>query len=469
MLITPHGDRKRQGRRREVLDARDLITPHGDRKPWPRDPSCAHRSPVLITPHGDRKPVWPGAVGSTALPSHYPSWGSKTRRGGETRRCPLWRSLPLMGIENDAVGTAGPTAEAGDLITPHGDRKLCDEVCRRHRRRHGHLITPHGDRKPPTFRRSSSYRNCLSLPLMGIENASLLFVGAGTAVCSLPLMGIENLAGQAGRVDHVPERGLITPHGDRKLVGHRSHYPSAYDARCSARRLITPHGDRKLVVSLVDVGRHGASLPLMGIENIARWARRSDNSFSLPLMGIENAELLGEQDARGASLPLMGIENKIPPLWGPVQEALSLPLMGIENPSAVCSDKMMARVSLPLMGIENLRRWPRTAASGPPLITPHGDRKPARPRQDQHFLRQQLITPHGDRKLAVSRSNRRSHSTSLPLMGIENAGPRTPMPPSRLVTLITPHGDRKPTPPEPPDEPPEPPLITPHGDRKPLS
>ena len=75
-LITPHGDRKLVRTRRYDLELRRLITPHGDRKP------LAHAHDI---------------------------------------RCRA-DSLPLMGIENHALGYPGLHV-VGRLITPHGDRK----------------------------------------------------------------------------------------------------------------------------------------------------------------------------------------------------------------------------------------------------------------------------------------------------------------------------------------------------------
>ena len=66
---------------------------------------------------------------------------------------------------------------------------------------------------------------------MGIENSLYRLTHTRQAIYSLPLMGIENWPG--GLRDVLPERALITLHGDRKHVIQRdadlyfaTHYPS---------------------------------------------------------------------------------------------------------------------------------------------------------------------------------------------------------------------------------------------------
>ena len=167
----------------------------------------------------------------------------------------------------------------------------------------------------------------------------------------------------------------------------------------------------------------------------------------------------------GVSLPLMGIGNsRIDAIVLPLAVAAHYPSWGSETRQAIRAAPPVARQ----------------------LITPHGDRKRHRrssPRLEQ--ARRRLITPHGDRKHAWARSSAvrchaslplmgignwnirldsrfRLHSlplmgignftatnatgsdtyTSLPLMGIGNPGP--PGKSMRRLTLITPHGDRKP-------------------------
>ena len=242
--------RARRGRRSDALS---LITPHGDRK-LVIDPVRRIAAAPLITPHGDRKPSWSGSPSGRRWPTHYPSWGSKT---GETLATllPGGTSLPLMGIENHAVGGAGHGA--AKLITPHGDRKLVEiddglrpirtslplmgienrQRADAQRRGLAQLITPHGDRKPGRGE-VVEVTHSLSLPLMGIENHAVEGAGHGAAQ-------------------------LITPHGDRKLR-------AAPRRRPMADRLITPHGDRKPAeLDRRGVGLAG-SLPLMGIENPTR-------------------------------------------------------------------------------------------------------------------------------------------------------------------------------------------------------
>ena len=165
------------------------------------------------------------------LQAHYPSWGSETPVRGESAvtRLPTFslplmgignrrrgcrssrrrrRSLPLMGIGNTpmAIGwclmaiaslplmgignrsESGPHIQPGNLITPHGDRKLGCQLDRNEQP--SILITPHGDRK-------RSWRSCgrqhggYSLPLMGIGNPNT-FCPSTRPPCSLPLMGIGN-------------------------------------------------------------------------------------------------------------------------------------------------------------------------------------------------------------------------------------------------------------------------------------
>ena len=78
---------------------------------WPRS--------LLITPHGDRKREAP--PGAREAPrTHYPSWGSETCG---TACCVggIAVSLPLMGIGNAVEHVCA--AIVRHLITPHGDRK----------------------------------------------------------------------------------------------------------------------------------------------------------------------------------------------------------------------------------------------------------------------------------------------------------------------------------------------------------
>ena len=162
-LITPHGDRKHRRRGIEQDVAEHLITPHGDRKPA-QDAAANSAPPIslplmgienhvlaacdglhhaLITPHGDRKRRHGCRSGSDRR-SHYPSWGSKTRRWlVETMKLTL-SSLPLMGIENQPA--------AAKIVS------ACS----------------------------------ISLPLMGIENLATLDLVEEAMSDSLPLMGIEN-------------------------------------------------------------------------------------------------------------------------------------------------------------------------------------------------------------------------------------------------------------------------------------
>ena len=182
----------------------------------------------LITPHGDREHLCAGR-GRTALPAHYPSWGSGTNTvlaGAERRR---------------------------ELITPHGDRELepGDDVVVAG----AQLITPHGDRE----RRSwlcSRFRFSCSLPLMGIGN------------------GCADRPKPEAKHPHYPSWGSGTPYGGRFRRNARiSHYPS--------------WGSGTQKSSVLEAAIRD-SLPLMGIGNSIKDHVPSEIPCSLPLMGIGN-------------------------------------------------------------------------------------------------------------------------------------------------------------------------------------
>ena len=233
-------------------------------------------SSMLITPHGDRK-----------------------RSASRQSAVPVADSLPLMGIENRRRNCRRRPAR-GTHYPSWGSKTIQDVVA-----------------KP-------GLQNC-SLPLMGIENTVTAAPASRRCRISLPLMGIENEHGQpdARRCDY----DLITPHGDRKLVGSgttgartTAHYPS-WGSKTRARRAVP---DTEI----------WPSLPLMGIEN-----RPNAVPACLPAC---------------PSLPLMGIENEPVVRWIEQRYPVSLPLMGIENHRNNILDRSHARNSLPLMGIENL-------------------------------------------------------------------------------------------------------------------
>ncbi len=148
------------------------------------------------------------------------------------------------------------------------------------------LITPHGDWKRRAAKLSTLHV-LISLPLMGIGNATAGFTESSWSNDSLPLMGIGNmmtatyLGGAAfalitphgdWKQRHEGRGGdralrLITPHGDWKLRPHRRAH------RCDEVQhdgLITPHGDWKPRPLRFSRRLGPCSLPLMGIGNLGR-------------------------------------------------------------------------------------------------------------------------------------------------------------------------------------------------------
>ena len=377
--------------------------------------------------------------------AHYPSWGSETGRRPRVMPTTSPISLPLMGIGNSPRGLA-PVARSIFLITPHGDRKL---RCR------GAPSAPASGSLPLMgignghAPRPETLRQRLSLPLMGIGNqerladsertqASLITphgdrkrklprVRDGAQADSLPLMGIGNSRGARRYGRGTP---LITPHGDRKhaRVSGRRRVPEA---------LTTPHGDRKLGAAPATAKVTRVSLPLMGIGN----RRASFNVggrtwFSLPLMGIGN-QLVGLAAAPRSEL-LITPHGDRKPVWG-IGEGRhlmpSLPLMGIGNMLTLRPGFHIRNFSLPLMGIGNKGVISRISRTGEPLITPHGDRKPARLTGRYGRICLLLITPHGDRKPRRLRGLPRGRPVSLPLMGIGNPDSRRSVSARRLRSL----------------------------------
>ena len=190
---------------------------------------------------------------TTSSGTHYPSWGSGTRRpDGMTSR--IVHSLPLMGIGNARKSPFNRPRSGSHLTTPHGDRELDTTL---HRGRDAlNLTTPHGDREPISPERLSIAMT-RSLPLMGIGNQTTEST-ASVLSNSLPLMGIGNRSGglAARRL-----RPLTTPHGDRERrrppslprPESRSHYPSWGSGTLM---------DLSAALTFSD------SLPLMGIGNL---------------------------------------------------------------------------------------------------------------------------------------------------------------------------------------------------------
>ena len=189
-----------------------LITPHGDRKPH-RDGSAKDRPLDLITPHGDRKLDVLRQI--AAQDSDVPS-------------------LPLMGIGNPDDGASAGSTTADSHYPSWGS-----ETCRHHpiNRQVAQLITPHGDRKR-TCSGSCCASSGSSLPLMGIGNDVQRQSIGKEGTTHYPSWGSETGL-QRDRLLDVAD-GLITPHGDRKLVMR-----ARARSRALSRSLITPHGDRK--------------------------------------------------------------------------------------------------------------------------------------------------------------------------------------------------------------------------------
>ena len=133
-LITPHGDRKRNAAGKSSL-ATALSLPlmgienrrHPRRRPPPRSahyPSWGSKTRRgqrreylavgrLITPHGDRKRGSPPPAAHTPHRAHYPSWGSKThlprvhRTTARPAHYPSWgsktRACPSRGTADSAA------------------------------------------------------------------------------------------------------------------------------------------------------------------------------------------------------------------------------------------------------------------------------------------------------------------------------------------------------------------------------
>ena len=189
-------------------------------------------------------------------------------------------------------------------------------------------------------------------------------------------------------------------------------------------------------------------------------------SYSLPLMGIGNP---GVRNYKGVPILLITPhgDRKLGDLLGTyVQSGTSLPLMGIGNVSFNDWPGRTHADSLPLMGIGNLNpSWEIVNWYVCVLITPHGDRKPSRaatpPKSwDAHYPSWGSETAHSMQTSPASLSSHypswgsetprsaaqgRYVCDSLPLMGIGNAG-AAELRRMGAIHLITPHGDRKPSP-----------------------
>ncbi len=162
LLITPHGDREPAQALRYRAETDDSLPLMGIGNQMasavsPRD-RCTHYPSWGSGTRRDRPRTLP-------RPAHYPSWGSGTR----------WRSLR--------------TTTGRSLITPHGDRE------------HGRESASLSSAKP-------------SLPLMGIGNAILGSLNRCWSWTHYPSWGSGTVDAPAGGMN---EHMLITPHGDREL------------------------------------------------------------------------------------------------------------------------------------------------------------------------------------------------------------------------------------------------------------
>ena len=206
----------------------------------------------------------------------------------------------------------------------------------------------------------------------------------------------------------------------------------------------------------------------MGIGNQLRPGRSLVlESASLPLMGIGNLAVDGtEEEVLGSHYPSWGSETAIHATMLSMNNKISLPLMGIGNllllldaglhaaqlitphgdrkpPTLPRGSAGHALTSLPLMGIGNLLLLLDAGLHAAQLITPHGDRKPPTlPRGSAgHALTSLPLMGIGN--LAQLSARDAGHRTSLPLMGIGNQ--QSGLVAAQVVSLITPHGDRKPS------------------------
>ena len=359
-LITPHGDRKplilrtsKETHYPSWGSETDLAAPGagGSEGSLPlmgignlSDMAADSEPGYLITPHGDRKRSV-SHCGRWPVSAHYPSWGSETAPDASTRRWytflitphgdrkpglvrrqhvrQLVSSLPLMGIGNRR-GAYRPAMGGGALITPHGDRKPAPGPEQTGRRLASHY--PSWGSETRDLSESDLVALLNSLPLMGIGNSIRLRQTDRSIAFSLPLMGIGNRLGPGyGRRGSA---ALITPHGDRKLVGLGGglggqqlslplmgigNLAVGHVGSHSYLDLITPHGDRKLLRIARRPSRGERSLPLMGIGNPERRASRSRSPRRLitPHGDRKRAVRLHHLRGRKDSLPLMGIGNAV--------------------------------------------------------------------------------------------------------------------------------------------------------------
>ena len=247
-------------------------------------------------------------------------------------------------------------------------------------------------------------------------------------------MGIGNLGALATEFS---VQQLITPHGDRK--------PEAGIAAWVIVRhnLITPHGDRKPPV------KH-------------RWTAEG-SSAHYPSWGSETrAWITSARVPTCSHYPSWGSET-CGAVHAGAESSTHYPSWGSETHDVPARMRLTVSTHYPSWGSETGSRTLRNPEH-PSLITPHGDRKRNRVAAVGR-LNPRLITPHGDRKLFAGDAPYQVEAwPHYPSWGSETGRARGGLV-NRALVLITPHGDRKPTPsrtcPCWTGE-----LITPHGDRK---
>ena len=211
--------------------------------------------------------------------THYPSWGSKTRRWWRWRRINRRAHYPSWGSKTRGEAYAAVPCDTR-LITLMGIENLEADPGSGGLRRD--LITPHGDRKRPTPSSECASAGLVSLPLMGIENCSRRALGRTWRILT-----------------HYPSWGSKTtsPSREPDTIGD----------------LITPHGDRKHDSSLVTPSSsQSAHYPSWGSKTPARAPSHSRTHAHYPSWGSKTAR----------------------PQLGPLADLPSLPLMGIENTAA---------------------------------------------------------------------------------------------------------------------------------------
>ena len=234
---------------------------------------------------------------------------------------------------------------------------------------------------------------CRSLPLMGIGNSPISTRRFSTGCTHCPSWGSET-GSRSSR--NCIQRGLITPHGDRK----------PHDLLGSVRfadPLITPHGDRKPGIAYAKERAATFSLPLMGIGNPSGPRRVGGHLVLITPHGDRK---------RGGRARPAGAHRSHYPSWGSETPggcirrrwlSASLPLMGIGNNDWVAAATMPVAAHYPSWGSET------SASSGEGLASP----KPHYPSW-------------GSETWLAGTAKLQQSSSSLPLMGIGNIPHRQP-------------------------------------------